>query len=134
VEDDNLVRGLSRRALDLSGYNVLEASNGEEALRVAGEYEGHIDLLLTDVIMPQISGITSARLIGLTRPRIKVLYVSGYTDEAIMQRGVLESGTNFLQKPFTPDVLVSKVREVLDAPVQDFNPCRAELPGERPVN
>jgi signal transduction histidine kinase len=114
AEDEEAVRKLTRGILEMHGYTVLEANSGPEALRAVQEYPGKIHLLLTDVVMPQMSGKSLSNSIGLLRPDIKVLYVSGYTDEAIIQHGVLDRSVAFLQKPFTPEGLTSKVREVLD--------------------
>jgi len=118
VEDDPLVRHLAVRVLEEQGYTVLETSNGEEALRVVEEHQAEVHLLLTDVVMPGISGRTLAARIQAMRPATKVLFASGYTDDSIVHHGVLESGVAFLQKPFTPDGLARKVREVLDSPIQ----------------
>jgi two-component system cell cycle sensor histidine kinase/response regulator CckA len=116
AEDDNVVRALARRSLERYGYTVLEARQADEAVLVCKQYEGQIDLVVTDVIMPGgMSGRDLAEHLVSLRPGIKVLYTSGYTDEAIAYHGVLERGAAFLQKPFTPDSLAQKVREVLDA-------------------
>ena len=116
VEDDEMVRNLARRMLEARGYTVLSASRGEDALGVVERHDGPIDLLVTDVVMPGMSGRSVAqRLLGL-RPGLKVLYLSGYTDDAIVRHGMLEPGIAFLQKPFSADALARKVREVLDAP------------------
>ena len=93
----------------------LEAENAEQALAVAGAHQAPIHLLVADVVMPGASGRELARRLAERRPDTKVLYVSGYTDDAIVHHGMLEPGLNFLQKPFTPDALARKVREVLDA-------------------
>jgi PAS domain S-box-containing protein len=115
VEDDPLVRDLAHRLLIGQGYKVLEASNGEEALRVAQENTGEkIHLLLTDVVMPQMGGKELSEKLKHLRPDIGVLYTSGYTDNTIVHHGTLEPGTYFLQKPFSPKTLSHKVREVLD--------------------
>jgi len=115
VEDEPLVRDLAHRILSQQGYKVLEAANGEEALRVAHEHGGEeIHLLLTDVVMPQMGGKDLADQLKIPRPDIKVLYTSGYTDNAIVHHGVLEPGIHFLQKPFSSNALSHKVREVLD--------------------
>ena len=116
VEDDEMVRALVLKVLKGNGYAVLVAVSGGDAERVAAAYEGRIDLLLTDVVLPGINGGQVAQLLTAARPTIKVLYLSGYTDDAIVHHGVLEPGVAFLQKPFTPAVLGRKVREVLDSP------------------
>ena len=120
AEDEVGVRALVRRILEGNGYTILEASNGAEALDLYELRNGCIDLLITDVVMPGgMSGRQLADRLLAKRPTLKVLYVSGYTDEAIGRHGVLEKGVQFLKKPFTPDALARKVREVLDAPRQD---------------
>jgi CheY-like chemotaxis protein len=113
MEDDELVRGLARSMLEERGYTVLAARDGEEALRIADEHGGPIQLMLTDVVMPRMSGRELADRVGPRRPEMKVLYMSAYTDEAIVHHGVLDPGTAFIQKPFTADGLARKVREVL---------------------
>ena len=115
VEDEPSVRDLANRLLKQQGYRVLEAANGEEALRLVQENTGEkIHLLLTDVVLPQMGGKELADQLRIFRPDIKVLYTSGYTDYAIVHHGVLDSGTHFLQKPFSLKTLSQKVREVLD--------------------
>jgi PAS domain S-box-containing protein len=119
VEDDHAVRGLNARLLRAKGYTVIEATNGQEALRVADQRPGNsIKLLLTDVIMPEMGGKELAQHFRAVHPNTKVLFCSGYTQEAIDRGGELEPGTAFLQKPFTPALLASKVREVLDDQAQ----------------
>lgn len=114
VEDEDMVRDLAYRILLKGGYTVLQAGNGPEAIDIANQHTGQIDLLLTDVIMPGgMNGQTLAQRIILKQPGMKVLFMSGYTDDAIVHHGVLDSGTAFLQKPFTPHFLLQKVREVL---------------------
>ena len=98
----------------MSGYTVLEAANGSEAQMVCERHEGIIHLLLTDVVMPLMGGREVAHMLTQLRPKTKVLYMSGYTDDAIVHHGVLDEGTAFLEKPFMPDALVRKVRDVLD--------------------
>src|SRR5689334_14209044 len=100
----------------MNGYRVLPAAHGRDAIRVAGEHSGSIELMVTDVIMPGMSGREVADKLHESRPQIKVLYVSGYTDNIIAERGILEPGMAFLQKPFSPGHLAAKVREVLDTP------------------
>jgi PAS domain S-box-containing protein len=125
VEDDDGVRSLVRGVLQTAGYKVLEASRPVEALVTCQTYTGPIHLLFTDVVMPQMSGRDLAERLKLLSPETKVLYMSGFTGEAIVHHGVLERGVSFIQKPSTPDLLVRKVREVLDGPqVED----RVELP------
>jgi PAS domain S-box-containing protein len=116
VEDADVVRNLAREVLSQSGYTVLEARDGKEALRVCQQHEGPIHLLLTDVVMPGMSGCEVAEQLASLRPEMKVLYMSGYTDNAIVRHGVLESGIAYLQKPFSPAALTQKVREALDTP------------------
>ncbi len=113
VEDNDMVRNLAVRVLSRQGYTVLEAHQGEEALQVAAEYDGTIDLLLTDVVMPRLSGRVLGEIIQKSRPQIHVLFMSGYTDNVIVEHGALEKGMAFIQKPFTPQELAVKVRGVL---------------------
>ena len=96
---------------------MLSASNGEEALKIAANLRTKIDLLLTDVVMPQISGRELAERLHTMRPQLKVLYMSGYTDDAIVRHGLLEESLNFIQKPFDSASVARKVREVLDSPL-----------------
>ncbi|MDB5386443.1 MAG: Blue-light-activated protein [Planctomycetaceae bacterium] len=114
TEDEPALRAVASRILQMRGYTVMEASQGPDALRIAEEYKGTIDLLLTDVVMPAMSGRQLAKGIAASRPFIKVLYMSGYTDDAVVRHGVLEAETAFIQKPFTPNALALKVRDVLD--------------------
>lgn len=115
VEDEPLVRRLASRVLGGLGYTVLEAANGEEALRLARAGEA-FDLLLTDVVMPGMGGQELAQAARAMRPDARVLFMSGYTDDAVVRRGLSERSIDFLQKPFTPSALAMKVRHVLDAP------------------
>jgi CheY-like chemotaxis protein len=114
VEDDERVRTFAKTVLTRNGYAVIEASDGEEALRAAADHPGPLHLLLTDVVMPGMSGRLLAERISEQHPDMKVLYMSGYTDNAIVHHGVLTPGVAFLQKPFTPTTLARAVREVLD--------------------
>jgi len=114
VEDEPAVRGLVHETLRLHGYTVLEARHGIEALLTGTRHPGPIHLLLTDVVMPQMSGPEVAEKLVTVRPDIKVLYMSGYPDHPVFAQGGIKRDTAFLQKPFTPNVLVQKVREVLD--------------------
>ncbi|MCU0578761.1 MAG: PAS domain S-box protein, partial [Desulfobacterota bacterium] len=114
VEDNDLVRNLTREALQQFGYEVIEAPNGDLALQVTREYRAPIHLLLTDVVMPGINGRELAEKVLALRPDIKVLFMSGYTDNAIVQYGILEPGLSFIEKPFSPDVLAGKVHQVLN--------------------
>jgi PAS domain S-box-containing protein len=115
VEDEELVRNLVRDILKQNGYFVLEAHHGTEALRVALQHSGPIHLLLTDVVMPQMGGRVLAQRLKSFRPAIRVLYISGYVDDATIQEGVSNPGTSFIQKPFTVETLSRKVRELLDS-------------------
>ena len=119
VEDDKAVRNFSKKVLKRSGYNILEAQDGEEALMLSKAHEGHIDLLLTDMVMPKMSGKDLADRLLALRPETKVLFMSGYTDNAIIRHGTLEPDANFLQKPFTPEILTQRIRKVLDQRIDD---------------
>lgn len=114
VEDEDVVRGLARQILEQAGYKVLDASGGEEAIRLCHEHADPIHLLLSDVVMPETSGKEIAKRLTSLRPGTRVLFMSGYTDDAIVHHGVLDSDVEFIQKPFTPLALAKKVREVLD--------------------
>jgi PAS domain S-box-containing protein len=116
VEDEAEVRDLSREILARLGYTLLEAAMPRDALLVAQRHVGRIDLLLTDVVMPQMSGRALAEAVVSERPEMKVLFMSGYTDDAIIRHGVLEPGISFIEKPFAPRALAAKIREVLDRP------------------
>jgi two-component system, cell cycle sensor histidine kinase and response regulator CckA len=114
VEDEAGLRDLAREVLQQHGYRVLEARHGPDAFGAAEEHAGPIHLLLTDVVMPHMSGRELADRLRSMHPEMAILYMSGHTDDAIVQHGVLEAGTHFLQKPFSPETLVRAVRQVLD--------------------
>ena len=125
VEDEELLRTPIREILERQGYSVLEASNGEEALVVARQYPGPIDLLLSDIVMPGMNGRDLAGQLSRIRSELKVLFMSGYTHNAIVHHGVLEEGLAFLEKPFTPEALAVKIRQVL----RSLPPHMGESPG-----
>jgi two-component system cell cycle sensor histidine kinase/response regulator CckA len=127
VEDEEQVRVVVLGALRRQGYHVIAAQNAGEALLLCEKHPGRIDLLLTDVVMPQLSGPELARRLAQTRPEMKVLCMSGYTDDSIVRHGVLESGVAFIQKPVTPTSLSRRIREVLD----DAS-ARSKYPSEQP--
>jgi CheY-like chemotaxis protein len=116
VEDERKVRNLARDILAEQGYRVIAAEDVEDAQRLARDFGAAIDLLLTDVVMPRMNGRELYARIARERPDIRVLYMSGYAEDAIGDRGVLDSGIHFVRKPFSPRSLTRKVREALDAP------------------
>ena len=113
VEDEESVRQLIRETLQAKGYKVVEAENGEAGVAAAAKHPGKIDMIITDVVMPGMGGREMVKNLAKSRPETKVLYLSGYTEDAIVNEGTIESGTAFLQKPFTLQNLSRKVREVL---------------------
>jgi hypothetical protein len=115
VEDDEMVRTLVRETLERNGYKILDAAGPIEARRIADQYRNQIQLLITDVVMPKVSGRDLADQLTKKRPDLKVLYMSGYTDNAVLNSGILQKEVAFLQKPFTPASLSDKVREVLES-------------------
>jgi CheY-like chemotaxis protein len=115
VEDEELVRQVTCKMLEMKGYKVMEAASGPAASALSEQHRGAIQLLLTDVLMPEMSGKDLAQHLALRRPEIKVLFMSGHTENAIVHHGVLTPGIAFIQKPFRLETLVHKVREVLDA-------------------
>jgi two-component system, cell cycle sensor histidine kinase and response regulator CckA len=129
VEDEESVRELVRDYLTTAGYHMLEASDGVRALEVAAAHKGPIHMLITDVVMPRLSGREVATQIAEQRRDVKVLYISGYTDDSVFRHGVLEGGVAFLQKPFNLKVLAQKIREVLDG-----QPAAAVLGGKAEEN
>jgi CheY-like chemotaxis protein len=114
VEDDDQVRSLAGGILRRCGYRVLDAQNGGEALLIADEHPAPIDLLVTDVIMPRMNGRQLATRLTSRRPELQVLYMSGYTDDVVLRDGVRNREVAFLRKPFSPESLARRVREVLD--------------------
>ena len=114
VEDDEPLRQLAARVLRSAGYTVLDTRNPTDAVRTGTYYDGVIDLLLTDVVMPEMSGRAVSEQLGRHRPAMRVLYMSGYTDDDVVRRGILTTRTALLQKPFTPDQLARHVRQALD--------------------
>jgi CheY-like chemotaxis protein len=114
VEDEDAVRNIAARVLGAAGYTVLTAANGGEALLTCEAHPGLIHLVLTDVVMPKMSGKALVERLAVLRPGLKVLFMSGYTDNAILHHGVLDPGTQFIGKPFNAADLTQKVREVLD--------------------
>ncbi|MCK6440896.1 MAG: response regulator, partial [Planctomycetes bacterium] len=115
VEDEEGVRKLVSRTLRKKGYTVLEATNGEDALVVAGKHDSTIQLVLSDVVMPKMSGPDLAQKFHETRPATKFVFMSGYTEHAIIRHGMIDGGIAFLNKPCPPDELLKKIREVLGA-------------------
>ena len=124
VEDEDGVRTQVGRVLEKLGYHVLSATNGPDATRVSREYRERIDLLITDVVMPAMGGPGLAQHMTISRPGLKVLFRSGYTGQAIIHHGVLSEETPLLTKPFTPQVLARKVRDVLDTSGDSVCPTR----------
>jgi CheY-like chemotaxis protein len=116
AEDEESVRGLLKYLLDTNGYRVFEAKDGSDALRVFEQHAGAIDLLLTDVIMPGMNGSELARKVRASKPGLKVIYMSGYTDDVLLKADAIGPGMSFLRKPLKLDVLAAVIREVLDSP------------------
>ncbi|MBI3722612.1 response regulator, partial [bacterium] len=117
VEDDESVRSLVQTVLAQQGYAVIEATTGNDALRLWQESGSDVDLVVTDVVMPEMGGDSLVKQLRAVHPKVRVLFMSGYTQSGIVKHGVLVPETEFIQKPFTPASLMQKVRAVLDAPV-----------------
>ena len=115
VEDDEMVRNLVRESLVRAGYKVIDTSDPLEARRISDRHRSVIHLMITDVVMPKVSGRELAEELKGRRPNMKVLFMSGYTDNAIVNTGILQKEVAFLQKPFTPAALTQKVRDILDS-------------------
>jgi CheY-like chemotaxis protein len=113
VEDEKAVRDLTMRMLERLGYKLLTASSGAEAVEISRSHTGRIDLLLTDVVMPNMSGRQLADALASSRPGMKVLYLSGYTENTVIHHGVLDANVEFLPKPFSREILGRKLREIL---------------------
>jgi CheY-like chemotaxis protein len=128
VEDEEPVRTVTRCILESAGYHVLEAARGSDALHVIAHMEQRVHLLLTDVVMPGMSGKELADRLTLMQPEAATLYISGYLDDGIMRYGVTGQGSNFLAKPFTPDELLHRVQELLNTAETD------EMPALSPTN
>ena len=113
VEDEPAIRALACRVLRSNGYRVLDAASGREAEDTAARHAGRLDALVTDLVMPDTSGTELAGHLAASRPGLKVLFMSGYTDDTVVRSGLLAEGRAFLQKPFSPRMLLDKVREIL---------------------
>src|SRR5262245_24882457 len=127
VEDAKRVREVVREILEMNGYDVLEAPDGAEALRISSRHQAPIHLMVTDVIMPQMSGRELAQRLLALRPDMRVLYMSGYADDDIVRHGVLGTGMAFIAKPFTPDSLAAKVRAIMETPAGANGPTSPPL-------
>jgi two-component system cell cycle sensor histidine kinase/response regulator CckA len=130
VDDDKAVRAVAARILKRGGYNVIEARSGDEALLIAASHASEIHLLLSDVVMPDMGGVELARRLAAVLPTVKMLCMSGYTADTILRHGVEEATMAYVQKPFTPDSLTTKVREVLDS----GGPTSGQLPGSKTMH
>jgi CheY-like chemotaxis protein len=116
AEDDRVVRDLAERVLVREGYHVISASNGRQAMNAIVRHPGRIDLLIADVVMPEMNGRDLADRVMAMRPGARILFMSGHVDDLVGHHGVFAAGTDYLEKPFSPDVLLRKVRELLDPP------------------
>jgi CheY-like chemotaxis protein len=122
AEDEPLVRLLAKKVLEQAGYRVLVAAGAAEALDILGRPDEPVDLLITDVVMPEISGRELAQRGGALRPGLPVLYMSGYSDDAVARHGILDPGTVLVEKPFTPALFAAKVREALGGATRSNRP------------
>jgi len=129
VEDENFLRAIMRRALAQRGYSVIEATNGLEAIGMAAAQGTSIDLLVTDVIMPELGGRALAEQLRQTRPGLRVLFMSGYSAEAVQTHGMLAEDAELISKPFTPSQFLERVRAVLDKPVPNGDGSEAQKAG-----
>ena len=134
VEDEDFVRGVTREVLEMAGYRVLEASNGESAMRIFSENGGKVELLLTDVVMPGMNGRDLAGRVSKMAPNVKMLFMSGYTENAVLRHGLEDDCAAYLQKPFALETLIAKVREVLNGPMNGASTLEtwATNPGAEP--
>jgi two-component system, cell cycle sensor histidine kinase and response regulator CckA len=121
VEDDDAVRRATRRLLERIGFSVLEASDGEAGLSVASNYGGEIDVVVTDIMMPRMNGGDFARALALTHPDLRVVFTSGYTDDAVLRRGLVSTSHAFVQKPFTSEQLARAIAGLLDRPAEPYD-------------
>jgi CheY-like chemotaxis protein len=118
VEDEDTVRASVRRLLEWHGYRVIEAGNGSEALRIYQDNPEAIDLVLTDLVMPEMGGNELVQQLRVQNPALRVVFMSGYAEATITNNGAMPPGTGFVEKPFTVDALMHQLREVLDAHVE----------------
>ena len=132
VEDEAALREVARRILDRNGYQVLTAASGPEAIDLIASHRGPLDLLLTDVVMPQMMGNEVAERVRACRPGVRVLYMSGYTQGLLSARGVLETGVSLIEKPFSEPALLTKLSEIL-GPDGQLAPAQPHLPWSGPV-
>ena len=115
VEDEQMLRSLISRLLRKNGYKVFEAADGQDAANFIEEYDSHVDLLITDVVMPRMNGRKLAEIASLKHDKIRILFMSGYADDTLMQHGVFDRSQSYIQKPFSAEALCLRVREILQA-------------------
>jgi two-component system cell cycle sensor histidine kinase/response regulator CckA len=127
VEDEEGVRDLSRDLLEMNGYSVITAPHGKAALQICAEQDIAIDLLVTDVVMPEMGGLELADCLRKKRPDLKVLFMSGYPDQAVVRSGTFDQGVHFVQKPFAPSNFSRMVRQILDSTAQGATAAEASL-------